>query len=123
MKIKSMLNKNAIIIFCLLIGSFAACKRTAKFDRDKWDEGDGLTFAYRPSMVDDLLQNYKLKGLKYQQVIHLLHRPQLSSTTEMTYDIDYYFKPGKPRYVKRLIISLKDSVVTGAKIYEHTYKK
>ena len=107
----------------LIILSFAACKRHRKFNSDNWNDGDGLTFSYRANMVDDLLQNYKLKGLKYQEVIHLLHRPQQSNQSQMVYEIEELNKPGKPRYVKQLILSLKDSVVTDAKIYEHTAKK
>jgi hypothetical protein len=118
-----MRNKKNIILFCLITLSFAACKSHSKFNPDDWNEGDGLTFSYRDGMVDDLLQNQKLKGLKYQQVIHLLHRPQQSSKTEMLYEILEIRKPGKPLYVKQLILSLKDSVVTDAKIYEHTNKK
>ena len=116
-------NKSLIIFLGVIILSFTACKNHSKFNRDDWNEGDGLTFSYRDGMVDDLLQSYKLKGLKYQQVIHLLHRPQQSNKSEMIYEIDELRKPGKPHYVKLLILSLKDSVVTGAKIYEHTDKK
>jgi hypothetical protein len=118
-----MFNKKAIILFSLLVVVLAACKHHGKFTREDWDYGDGLAFPFRNDMVNDLLQNQKLRGLKYQEVIHLLHRPQLSSTTEMVYEIENNFEPGKPRYVKNLILSLKDSVVTDAKIYEHTDKK
>jgi hypothetical protein len=41
----------------------------------------------------------------------------------MIYEIEELRKPGKPHYVKQLVLSLKDSVVTDAKIYEHTDKK
>jgi hypothetical protein len=118
-----MLNKNTIALLGLIILSFTACKRNQKFDRDNWNDGDGLTFSYREVMVDDLLKNYKLKGLKYQEVVHLLHRPQQSDPAQMTYEITEIHKPGKPRYVKQLILSMKDSVVTDVKIYEHTDKK
>lgn len=107
----------------LVLLTLAACSHHKKFNREDWDYGDGLEFPFRNNMVDDLLQNQKLKGLKYQEVIHLLHRPQLSSATEMVYDIDEINKPKHPRYVKKLILSLKDSVVTDAKIYEHSDKK
>jgi hypothetical protein len=118
-----MFNKKTIALLSLIILSFAACKNHSKFNRDNWNEGDGLTFAYRDKMVQDLLENYKLKGLKYQQVIHLLHRPQQSNPTQMIYEIDEVNNPGKPHYVKQLILAMKDSVVVDAKIYEHTDKK
>jgi hypothetical protein len=118
-----MFNKKTITLLSLIILSFAACKNHSKFNRDNWNEGDGLTFAYRDKMVQDLLENYKLTGLKYQQVIHLLHRPQQSNPTQMIYEIDEVNNPGKPHYVKQLILVMKDSVVVDAKIYEHTDKK
>ncbi|MBB6108442.1 hypothetical protein SAMN05421821_102321 [Mucilaginibacter lappiensis] len=117
------INKKAILLFCVIALSFAACKHHTKFDRENWDYGDGLEFPNRDNMLDDLLKSYKLKGLKYQEVIHLLHRPQLSNTTEMVYDIDEISKKGKTIYVKKLILSLKDSVVTDVKVYEHSDKK
>src|ERR1700754_1688985 len=96
----NMFSKRVIILFSLLIVFLSACKQHTKFEREGWDYGDGLEFPFRNNMVDDLLQNHKLKGLKYQEVIHLLHRPQLSSATEMVYDIEEYNNPKKPRYVK-----------------------
>jgi hypothetical protein len=118
----SMFNKKIIILFSLLVACLTACKHHTKFTREDWDYGDGLEFPFRNNMVDDLLQNHKLKGLKYQEVIHLLHRPQLSNANEMIYEIEEITKKGKTTYVKKLILSLKDSVVTDAKIYEHTDK-
>jgi hypothetical protein len=123
MKIGSLFNKKMLVLPALVLLTLTGCKQHTKFNREEWDYGDGLEFPFRNNMVDDLLKTQKLKGLKYQEVIHLLHRPQLSNTTEMVYDIDEYNKPKKPRYVKKLILTLKDSVVTDAKIYEHTDKK
>jgi hypothetical protein len=123
MKIGNLFNKKMLVLPGLVLLTLTACKQHTKFEWEGWDYGDGLEFPFRNNMVDDLLQNHKLKGLKYQEVIHLLHRPQLSSATEMVYDIDEINKPKRPRYVKKLILSLKDSVVTDAKIYEHSDKK
>ncbi|MGN8067893.1 hypothetical protein [Mucilaginibacter sp. SG564] len=117
------IDKKVILICCVIALFFAACSGHKKFSREDWDYGDGLTFPNRSGMVDDLLKNYKLKGLKYQEVIHLLHRPQQSNTAEMVYDVEEVNKKGKVIYVKKLILSLKDSVVTGTKIYEHSDKK
>ncbi len=117
------INKKGTLLFCVIALFFAACSGHKKFDRENWDYGDGLEFPNRDAMLDDLLKSYKLKGLKYQEVIHLLHRPQQSSATEMVYDIDEISKKGKTTYVKKLILSLKDSVVTDVKVYEHADKK
>jgi hypothetical protein len=119
----TMFNKKIILLCCVLALCFTACNRNIKFDRENWDYGDGLEFPNRNKMLEDLLKSYKLKGLKYQEVIHLLHRPQQSSATEMVYDVDETVKKGKTTYVKKLILSLKDSVVTDVKVYEHSDKK
>ena len=117
-----MLNKTLIFI-CLLAVGLTACSRKQKFDRDKWDEGDGLTFAYRPIMVDDLLASKQLDKLKYQQVIHLLHRPQFSSKDSMVYELSSKYNKGALVYTQTLVVFLKDSVVTKAEVHETHPKK
>ena len=118
-----MLSKTLIFI-CLLAVCLTACSRKQKFDRDKWDDGDGLTFAYRPGMVNDLIESKQLNNLKYQQVIHLLHHPQLSSKDSMVYDLDREYSKGKLIYTQTLVVFLKDSVVTKAEVHEtHANKK
>jgi hypothetical protein len=119
-----MLNKTSLIFACLLAICLTACSRKQKFDRDKWDDGDGITFAYRPGMVEDLIASKQLNGLKYQKVIHLLHRPQLSSKDSMVYDLDRQYNKGTLTYSSSLVIFLKDSVVTKAEVHEiHAKKK
>jgi hypothetical protein len=118
-----MLNKTSLIFTCLLVVCLTSCSRKQKFDRDKWDEGDGLTFAYRPIMVDDLLASKQLNNLKYQQVIHLLHRPQLSGKDSMVYELDRQYKAGSLVFSSSLVLFLKDSVVTKAEVHEIRAKK
>jgi hypothetical protein len=113
-----MFNKTSLIFTCLLAVCLTACSRKQKFDRDKWDDGDGITFAYRPILVDDLVASKKINGLKYQDVIHLLHRPQLSTKDSMIYDIDSQYKAGKLIYSSTLVIFLKDSVAVKAEVHE-----
>ncbi|WP_162996599.1 hypothetical protein [Mucilaginibacter celer] len=117
-----MFNKTLIFI-CLSAVCLTACSRKLKFDRDKWDDGDGLTFAYRPAMVEDLIASKQLNNLKYQQVIHLLHRPQLSSRDSMVYDVDRQYSKGTLTYTETLVVFLKDSVVTKAEVHEIRLKK
>ncbi|MGF7040416.1 hypothetical protein M2273_003676 [Mucilaginibacter lappiensis] len=120
----TMFNKNIIILFSLLIVVSTSCSREMKFDRDKWDYGDGLIFPNRDKMLNDLLQNHKLKGLKYQQVISLLHRPQRADSTMMYYEIVSQLDLGSKKPNKNLILYLnKDSVVTDIKVVESGNKK
>jgi len=124
-----MFNKNIIRLFSLLIVSLLivvsnSCSREIKFDQDKWNYGDGLTFPNRDRMLNDLVQNQKLKGLKYQQVISLLHRPQGADSTMMYYEIVRHIELGSKKPNKNLILYLsKDSVVTDTKIVESGNKK
>jgi hypothetical protein len=120
----TMFKKNIIVFFGLLIILFSACNRGMKFDKDKWNAGDGLTFPNRNIMLDDLLQSQKLKGMKYYQVINLLHRPQGGDSTMMYYEIVRNVEPGSSDYKKNLILYLsKDSIVTATKIVETGKKK
>lgn len=119
-----MFKKNIITLFGLLIILLSACNRGMKFDKEKWNSGDGLTFPNRNIMLDDLLQTQKLKGMKYYQVINLLHRPQGGDSTMMYYEIVRNVERGSSNYKKNLILYLsKDSVVTGTKIVETGKKK
>jgi hypothetical protein len=124
-----MFNKNIIFLFSVLIVGLlivvsTSCSREIKFDQDKWNYGDGLTFPNRDKMLNDLLQNQKLKGLKYQQVISLLHRPQRADSTMMYYEIVSQLDLGSKKPNKNLILYLsKDSVVTDIKVVESGNKK
>lgn len=115
----TMFNKNIIALFGLILILFSACNRGVKFDRDKWNAGDGLTFPNRNQMLDDLLKSQKLKGMKYYHVLALLHRPQGADSTMMYYEIVRNVEPGSSNYRKNLVLYLsKDSIVTGTKIVE-----
>jgi hypothetical protein len=124
-----MFNKNIIFLFSVLIIGLlivvsTSCSREIKFDQEKWNYGDGLTFPNRDRMLKDLLQNQKLKGLKYQQVINLLHRPQGADSTMMYYEIVRQIDLGSKKTNKNLILYLsKDSVVTDTKVVESGNKK
>ena len=107
-------------IVCITIAVlFTGCSNK-KFDRDKWYYGDGIEFPLRDQMLDDLLKNHQLKGLKYPKIVGLLHRPQgkdsLSIYYEVTLNID---KKTHAISHKDLVFYFnKDSVVTDYKIEE-----
>jgi len=83
--------------------------------------GDGLDFPIRNQIVDDLLHNYKLKGLKYPQVRHLLRYPQYMDSTKFSYElISTHTNLLKPDHIKNLIFYMtKDSVVTKVELYDN----
>ena len=92
------------------------------FDKQKWDARDDWDYPERNSMVDDLVQNHKIKGLKYKQLIALLNEPQgngddfLSVYYQIIVDYGWDIDPV---YTKNLEITFnKDSIVNSVTIKE-----
>ena len=115
MKLKLIL----FLTFVLLI----SCEKS-KFDKIGWLEKDDLgTYPKRESMLKDLTENHKLKGIKYIELVELLGLPENYSDEKensMSYNIvtDYGFDID-PTYSKDLKIKLaKDSVVESYRIVE-----
>ncbi|WP_412464412.1 hypothetical protein [Flavobacterium mekongense] len=112
-------------IICLILTlSFLSCENSLKFDKSGWlqkDDPDG--YKNRESMLKDLLENHKIKGLKYSELIDLLGSPENyadEKTNTITYNIviDYGFNID-PVYIKNLEIKFsKDSIVENYKIVE-----
>ncbi len=59
-----------IILVIVFVSVFVSCKQ--KFDQQKWQIKDDLTYPYRDAMVEDLIKNNKLVGLTYKQLIEQL---------------------------------------------------
>jgi hypothetical protein len=110
-------------IFLILSVLLISCERT-KFDTIGWSEKDDLgSYPKRESMLEDLTENYKLKGIKYKELIELLGLPENYSDEEnntISYNIetDYGFNID-PTYSKDLkILITKDSLIESYKIVE-----
>jgi hypothetical protein len=104
----------------LIAFSLTGCSKK-KFDRREWNDGDGLSWPNRSGMLDDLLANHKLKGLKYKEVINLLRYPQWNSYTDRRFEYEINRKMDRldTVYAKSLVLYLsKDSVVTDVKVVE-----
>ena len=117
---------NIKLTFILLTLSLVlfSCKSDIKFEKSGWsqkDDPDG--YLKRESMLNDLLENHKLKGMQYKNLIDLLGLPENYSDQEeniLTYNIvtDYGYDID-PVYIKNLEIKLaKDSIVEGYKVVE-----
>ncbi len=119
------MNSKLLLLFsCLLMLFAASCKNKQPFNRKLWKDGDGLEFKYREAMLDDLLQNRKIKGMHFWQVRDSLGRPQGKRGNAIYYDIFIKYDGYPPSYVKRLFVYFnKDSIATDVKVYEHTEKK
>lgn len=101
--------------------ALSACSKKEKFDRDRWNDGDGLSFPYRDAMLKDLMQNQKLKGLTYKQAVRMLHEPQWNSYTDRSFQYEIRCKMDRldTVWAKHLILYLNaDSVVSDFKVVE-----
>jgi hypothetical protein len=96
--------------------------RQIKFDKGKWNDQIDPLFpsSYRSRMIDDLITNYKLIGLKYSRLIELLGVPDMKDDTSLSYKIVVDYGHGvDPVYAKNLDFSFsKDSVIISFKIDE-----
>ena len=105
-----------LFVLTLLALALISCQRKQKFDKRKWAEvADLMTFPNRKFMIDDLVQDYQLKGKTFYQLTELLGPPQskLDSTLQVYYDIDVdYGFDIDPVYSKTLTIEFdKDTIV------------
>jgi hypothetical protein len=116
-------NKVWLIYFFAVI-AISGCHQMQKFDREKWNSGDGLDYPMRDDIVDDLVQNHKLKGLKYWGVIHLLKYPQSRDSVSFSYQIiSTYTNTFKHNHIKNLVLYMgKDSIISRVAIYDNKAK-
>jgi hypothetical protein len=120
------LNLFKITMFCMaMLFAFTACNRNKKFDKQQWAYTDGIDYPLRDKMVNDLVDNHPLKGLKYSQVIQLLGYPQGNDSISFYYQIENtYTNTGKRDQLKKLIFYMgKDSIITKTELYDNTPKK
>ena len=123
---QSFLNIGAIGV--LLLTAITGCTRGVKFDKEKWNDGNGISYNMRDNVLQDLVDNHHLKGMHYKDVIRLLGKPNDTATLKTSYEIintqSEYNPKNNPIYRKNLEFYFnKDSVVIRTNIYEHTDKK
>jgi len=120
-----MIKLKPLFLYSILFITLTGCHKATKFTTPQWKEGDGLQFPLRNDMLDDLVKNYKLKGMTYKQVQHLLSYPDGMDSVSFYYEIiETYNNLGKHAHVKNLVFYMgKDSIITGFKIYDKQFKK
>ena len=87
----------------------------------KWATTYGAEYPYRDNMLSDLINNYKLTGLKKNEVLNLLGQPNRSGSGYLFYTIIYKYRGNipVPVHTKTLVIKLaRDSTVEWGKIHE-----
>jgi hypothetical protein len=114
------MNKYVIFIGVLIL--FTSCN--LKFDKNKWMIKEDIGYKYRNDMLDDLIKNHKIKGLRYNELADLIGEPDknMVGDSECIYYpiIDKYGFDIDPVYSKTLEIWLnKDSIVTKFEVFEH----
>ncbi|EKT4500007.1 hypothetical protein JE954_002467 [Flavobacterium psychrophilum] len=62
-----------ILVFILLI----SCNSNVKFEKIGWNKkGDLNSYPNREKMLNDLMENYKIQGLNYAELVNLLGEPE-----------------------------------------------
>lgn len=119
-KLKNIASQLFLTCFAFFI-ILSGCHKDDKFSTEKWDTGDGLDFPLRNQIVDDLVHNHQLKGLKFPQVFHLLKYPEYRDSVTFYYQIlNTYNNLHKHDHIKKLIFYMgKDSVVNKVELYDN----
>jgi hypothetical protein len=115
------------IIFLSLNLLLLSCDNNIKFEKSGWlerDDPDG--YANRENMLNDLIANHKIKGLKYSEIIDLLGPPENyanSNSNIISYNIVLDFGHDiDPVYTKDLDLEFsKDSIVQDFKLVENKH--
>ncbi|WP_295711628.1 hypothetical protein [Mucilaginibacter sp.] len=117
--------KKVILILSMAMLSVFGCRRlTGKvpFYKEKWLEREDWDYPRRDEMIDDLIKNHKLKGLRYKQMIELLGEPQgnTQDSIGVYYQIVEDFGSDiDPVYTKNLSVEFnKDSIINKVTIEE-----
>jgi hypothetical protein len=126
MKMIRTMNVRRSVLAAISCGSMvfvlAACNRDLKFDKAKWNEQQDPAFPspYRTGMLADLTAHYKLKGIKYADLVQLLGDPDLKDSSSLGYKIvEEYGRDIDPVYTRNLEFTFsKDSVITSFEVHE-----
>ena len=105
------------LLFSILILLLVSCNNK-RFDSIKWSTKYDMTYPYRNSILKDLTSNHKLVGLKYNQLINLLGRPNFKDDTSFAYIVvEKYGNDIDPVYTKNLDFTFsKDSIITSFRV-------
>ncbi len=110
----------------MLATIITGCTAKQDFDRKGWNDGNGLDFPRRNLMVDDLLQKYQFKGMKYKSLVGLLHEPDgFIDSTHFYYQIILKMNALDTIRTKNLVFAWnkRDSIISDVKVTEKEYPK
>ncbi len=110
-----------IFLYC------GACNSTDKkfavgeqrFNKVKWHVFKEEGYPFRERMLADLIDNYKMSGLKKEEILNLLGTPDRTDAGYLFYTIAQPHWGILPLSTKSLVIKLtKDSIVEWRKIHK-----
>lgn len=111
------MRKLATIGFILLLTT--SCQN--KFEGKKWKiEEDLRSYPFREKMISDIIDNKKLIGFTFVQILDSLGRPNLHEEGQLIYSVKVnYGSDIDPIYTKDLVLTIdKDSLVTDVLVKE-----
>jgi hypothetical protein len=110
-----------VILFCFSCNNKKSDKVTAgkiEFDKAKWSIKEGEVYPYRKEMLDDLIANHLVHGLKYNEVLDMLGQPTKTDTGYLFYRISRKSSGIVTLNVKTLVVKFtKDSTLEWRKIH------
>jgi len=112
----------ALTTFIILFGCNNIIHSDVKFNKSQWNSIDDLnSHPNRESMLEDLIEHHKIKGLAYHQLIDSLGEPENYGDTKdsIYYDIVVNYGYLDPKSGEYLAIGFnKDSIATGFRVVE-----
>lgn len=117
--------KYILILMILLV----ACKcntsstpqepQVMRFDKIKWQQKDDQGYIYRYQMINDLIKNQTLEGLKKEDAISLLGNPDKIDQNVLTYELLEQKAYGFQLTKKMMVLYIeKDSTVGKVTLFE-----
>lgn len=89
------------------------------FDKDQWNQKKDMDYIYRDKMLNDLIENVRLKGLNQAEIIALLGEPQRTDNGHLFYPISSKHIGLWTFHAKTLVIKLDENgLVEWRKIHE-----
>ncbi len=120
--------KKSIRVLQIVISSafILSCSKNIKFDVNKWnDESDRGIYNYRNAMLDDLMENHRLKGKTIGELEKLFGFVDYDSTinqNKITFEVYQEWRGIDPSLTKYLVLRLNKSKIVDS-IYTYEYKR
>ncbi len=109
------------IFLVIFVSGLISCDNITrmKFDKSGWNSKNDIVYDYRENMLLDLIENHKVTGLKYSDLIDLLGPPDSKDSVSISYQISIDYGTIDPVAGKDFILRYnKDSIIESFKVNE-----